>query len=118
VKAAEAAARGEVVKPQKPRYKSRIAEYTPDFRTAVDHICIHAGGRAVIDAIQQGLKLSDEDVQPSRATLQRYGNTSSSSIWYEFRYCEQNRGVSKGERVWQLGFGSGFKCNSAIWRKI
>ena len=87
-------------------------------RGAVDHICIHAGGRAVIDAIQSGLKLTDEDVEPSRATLRRYGNTSSSSVWYEFRYCEQNRGIKKGEKIWQLGFGSGFKCNSAIWRKI
>lgn len=37
---------------------------------------------------------------------------------YEFRYVEENRHVRKGERVWQLGFGSGFKCNSAVWRKL
>ena len=80
------------VKPMKARYRSRIPEFVPNFKTAVDHICIHAGGRAVIDAIQAGLNLSDEDVQASRATLHRYGNTSSSSIWYEFRYLEQNRG--------------------------
>lgn len=28
---------------------------------------------------------------------------------------ETFQGVKKGERVWQLGFGSGFKCCSAVW---
>jgi hypothetical protein len=26
--------------------------------------------------------------------------------------------VRRGERVWQIGFGSGFKCNSAVWRAL
>jgi len=102
----------------KPRYRSRIPDYTPNFKAALQHICIHAGGRAVIDAIQKALRLSDEDVAPSRAMLKRFGNTSSSSVWYEFRHIEQTRDVKAGEKVWQLGFGSGFKCNSVVWRKL
>lgn len=34
---------------------------------------------------------------------------------YVLAYVESFRGVKAGERVWQLGFGSGFKVNSAVW---
>jgi 3-ketoacyl-CoA synthase len=30
-------------------------------------------------------------------------------------YIESYKGVKAGDRVWQLGFGSGFKVNSAVW---
>jgi 3-ketoacyl-CoA synthase len=40
-----------------------------------------AGGRGVIDEIEKQLCLTEEYVEPSRATLYRYGNVSSSSIW-------------------------------------
>ncbi|WVZ83240.1 hypothetical protein U9M48_030408 [Paspalum notatum var. saurae] len=92
--------------------------YIPDFRTAFDHFCIHAGGRAVIDELQRSLKLSDEQVEASRMTLHRFGNTSSSSLWYELAYIEAKSRMRRGDRVWMIGFGSGFKCNSAAWECI
>ena len=182
--------------------------YVPDFKRAVNHFCIHAGGRAVIDGIEENLKLERYHTAPSRATLYHWGNTSSSSIWYELRYCEgendranknmddlslssshdevllraeqsaealaqriekfnklkqqndptkpsttsssttssstsatmvthetavpegwdptrkwylpeyRNRHIQPGERVLQIAFGSGFKCNSAVWLRM
>nr|GMC59941.1 3-ketoacyl-CoA synthase 6 [Ipomoea batatas]GMC67806.1 3-ketoacyl-CoA synthase 6 [Ipomoea batatas]GME06924.1 3-ketoacyl-CoA synthase 6 [Ipomoea batatas] len=90
--------------------------YIPDFKQAFEHFCIHAGGRAVIDELQKNLQLSSEHVEASRMTLHRFGNTSSSSLWYELNYIESKGRMKKGDRIWQIAFGSGFKCNSAVWK--
>ncbi|KAL4536764.1 hypothetical protein Ndes2437B_g06166 [Nannochloris sp. 'desiccata'] len=94
----------------------KMRPYIPDFKLAFEHFCIHTGGRGVIDAIEKQLELTKQGVAPSRETLYRYGNLSSASIWYVLANIETKIGVKKGERVWQIAFGSGFKCNSAVWR--
>ncbi|KAG6493867.1 3-ketoacyl-CoA synthase 6-like [Zingiber officinale] len=90
--------------------------YIPDFKRAFEHFCIHAGGRAVIDELQRSLRLSPDNVEASRMALHRFGNTSSSSLWYELGYIEAKGRMRRGDRIWMIGFGSGFKCNSAVWR--
>ncbi|XP_062093324.1 3-ketoacyl-CoA synthase 4-like [Humulus lupulus] len=102
----------------KKLFNAKTKPYIPDFKLAFDHFCIHAGGRAVIDELEKNLQLRPEHVEASRMTLHRFGNTSSSSIWYELAYTEAKGRMKKKNRLWQIAFGSGFKCNSAVWEAL
>ena len=97
-----------------PKAKS----YVPDFTTAFQHFCIHAGGKSVLETMQSNLRLQNWHLEPSRATLYRYGNVSSASVWYELAYSEAKGRITGGDRVWQIAFGSGFKCGSVVWKAL
>ncbi|CAJ2631990.1 unnamed protein product [Trifolium pratense] len=79
----------------KKLFKMKIKPYIPDFKLAFEHFCIHAGGRAVLDELEKNLKLSPWHMEPSRMTLYRFGNTSSSSLWYELAYTEAKGRIRK-----------------------
>lgn len=92
--------------------------YIPDYKLAFEHFCFHAASKTVLEELQKNLGLSEENMEPSRMTLHRFGNTSSSGIWYELAYLEAKESVRRGDRVWQIAFGSGFKCNSVVWKAM
>jgi len=73
--------------------------YVPDFRKAFDHFCIHTGGRGIIDGLEKELKLTRPQVEPSRASLYRFGNTSSTR-------CGLYTGCSKEAAAGQVAVAS------------
>ena len=71
----------------------------------VDCWAVHAGGRSVLDAVEQGLGLDREALAPSREILARFGNMSSSTLPFVLeRLLYGTEGCSHGVA---LAFGPG-----------
>jgi 3-ketoacyl-CoA synthase len=71
----------------------KSAAPVPAFHRELDHFCIHAGGKAVVAGISNTLSLSEAQAAASVRTLYKYGNTSSSSVWYSLYECERGQHV-------------------------
>jgi alkylresorcinol/alkylpyrone synthase len=73
---------------------------------------LHPGGRNVILALRDKLKLSAEDVRHSSAVLREYGNMSSATVYFVLERALANP-VPDGF-WWLSAFGAGFSCHGAF----
>jgi len=82
----------------------------------VVHWALHPGGRAILDALQNGMRLSDEQMVPSRTILKTYGNLSSASILFVLREIMKNSSLKRDDLVCAVAFGPGLTMETALLR--
>ncbi|MDP4175164.1 MAG: type III polyketide synthase [Bacteroidota bacterium] len=85
-------------------------------KDSVKHWALHPGGRAILDAIQMGMKLSDEMMESSRYILKNYGNMSSATILYVIKHILDTQYIEKDEWLVALAFGPGLTMEVALFK--
>jgi len=73
---------------------------------------LHTGGRDVILALRDRLKLTTSDVRHSSAVLREFGNISSPTVYFVLQ-AALNDSVPDG-LWWMSAFGAGFSCHGAL----
>nr|MBP9121290.1 hypothetical protein [Ignavibacterium sp.] len=82
----------------------------------IKHWALHPGGRAILDSLQNGLELSDEQLKPSREILKNYGNLSSVSILFVLKNIKENNLLQKDEYCCAIAFGPGLTMELVLFR--
>jgi predicted naringenin-chalcone synthase len=94
----------------------------------VDAWAVHPGGRAILDKVEQGLRLEDGVLGASRAVLAEAGNMSSASVLFVLERlvggrCEDHAlpaeppaPLAAGALVAALAFGPGLTVDAALLR--
>lgn len=72
----------------------------------------HAGGRDVLLALQERLKLSEADTRWSAAVLREFGNVSSPCVYFVLEAALAEN--APGGFWWMSSFGAGFSCHGAL----
>ncbi len=80
----------------------------------IKHWALHPGGRAILDSLQQGLKLEEEKMTPSRTVLKNFGNMSSASILFVLKELIDNYKIKPGELCCAAAFGPGLTMEVAL----
>jgi alkylresorcinol/alkylpyrone synthase len=90
----------------------QVLEATGRSRGEIGTWILHAGGRKVIEALQEELELSGEDVRWSSDVLSQYGNMSSPSVYFTLKAALDENAA--GGTWWMSSFGAGFSCHGAL----
>ena len=73
----------------------------------IDHWPLHPGGRGIIEGLQRGLGLSDEDVAPSAAVLAEHGNVGTASAFFVLQRLIAEREPEPGQLGLAVTIGPG-----------
>lgn len=77
---------------------------------------IHPGGDKIIAAVQEGLRLTEAQIRPTRTILSEYGNMSSPTVFFVLGEIEKEE-ITKGDYCLMVAFGAGLSAYALLLRK-
>jgi len=80
----------------------------------IAHWAVHAGGRSVLDAVQEGLSLGPTALRHSRAVLSDFGNMSSATLMFVLDRIMRGGGAGEGIA---MAFGPGLTVESFAFHR-
>jgi predicted naringenin-chalcone synthase len=84
----------------------------------VDAWAVHAGGRSILDAVEQGLSLSPDALSESRQVLFEGGNMSSATLMFVLGRIIARTKVRPVSRGVALAFGPGLAAEGFRFRTV
>ncbi len=86
-------------------------------RSADDYgiFAVHAGGKAILDAVETGLELTKDSLDWSRGVLKDFGNMSSATLMFVLQRILAGAQPGKGLA---MAFGPGLACETFTFRKL
>jgi predicted naringenin-chalcone synthase len=83
----------------------------------IDAFIVHPGGRRILDAVEEGMALSAERLEPSRQVLRHYGNISSAAVLFVLEtWLERQPRLEPGSFGLLAAFGPGVTVELALLR--
>jgi predicted naringenin-chalcone synthase len=83
----------------------------------IDLWAVHAGGRTVLDAVEQGLRLGRDALRHSRAVLNDFGNMSSATIMFILDRMLRDDSITGSGAGFGMAFGPGLGAETFRFRR-
>lgn len=80
----------------------------------INHWAIHPGGAKILDFLQSGLDLTDNQMIFSRTVLQNQGNMSSPTVLFILKEIMRNGSVNDGDWGIVTAFGAGLSIHTLL----
>ncbi len=97
-----------------PELKNILKEFGVE-KEEIKFWALHPGGRAILDALKNGMNFTEEQMTASRNVLRKNGNMSSASILFVIEEILNSEKINKGDKLCAVAFGPGLTMEVALF---
>lgn len=92
----------------------RLLEKNQINQSDIKHWIVHSGGAAILDGIEEKLKLDPQSFRHTRTVLKKYGNVSSGSFLFSYENLQKEKSIRSGDWGVFVTMGPGLTIEMAL----